>query len=401
MRATLQGALRGMTQEVIRPTGAVGRTGTSSVRAYAPIVVTVALATLLPLRYGDSRTIMGVIIGGALFAAYAVGFNIIFGSTGQLFLCIGALGGLGAYASAIFSDRYGIPMVLGIVLASLLAALTGGALSWIAVSRSLGVIFTGIVTLAFSLSFQNLLLGKRDFTGGETGLVVEAGSDTFLGEQVPPYYVLVGLVMGYLVLYRALQRSRVGWAWRALRDDGVAAELAGVDVKRYRVFAGALGSAMIGLAGALFAHSEGFISPSTFSFGEVDVLVIVMLAFGGIGSLLGPVVGAVAFTALEEWLVSFNELRLIVLGAVIVALFLFFPRGVVPGSSSLAQIVRGWRGSALAPLVPAGDGRPEAAAADAVPPDAWHGDRHEPDAVAHEGDAVAHEADAVVSDDDR
>ena len=81
---------------------------------------------------------------------------------------------------------------------------------------------------------------------------------------------------------------------RPLRDDEIAAELAGVDVKRYRVLAGTLGSGMIGLAGALYAHSEGFISPSTFSFGEVDVLVIVMLAFGGIGSLLGPVVGAAA-----------------------------------------------------------------------------------------------------------
>jgi ABC-type branched-subunit amino acid transport system permease subunit len=355
----------------MRRSATVGRAGTSPVRAYAPIVVTGALVALLPLRYGDSRAMMGVVIGGVLFAAYAVGFNVIFGSTGQLFLCTGALAGLGGYASAMLSDRHGIPMVLSMVLAALVAAIAGGLLSWIAVSRSLGVIFTGIVTLAFSLSFQNLLLGQRDLTGGETGLVVDAGSDTFLGEQVAPFYVFVGLVMAYLALYRALQRSHVGWAFRALRDDEIAAELAGVDVKRYRVFAGTLGSGMIGLAGALYAHSERFISPSTFSFGEVDVLVIVMLAFGGIGSLLGPVVGAAAFTVLEEWMVSFNEYRLIVYGAVILALFLFFPRGVVPSVQSLAQRLRRRLGRPASPTAAAGERRADAPgpAASPVGPD--------------------------------
>ena len=311
-------------------TGAVGRTRAPVLRAYAPIAITGLLLALVPLRYSDSRTMMGVIISGMLFAAYTVAFNVIFGSTGQLFLCVGALAGLGGYTSAILSDRVGIPMVVSIALAGVGAAVIGGALSWIAVSRSLDVIFTGIVTLTFSLAFDNLLLGRRDLTGGETGLVIEAGSDTWLGEQVAPYYALLALVLVYLVLYRLLQRSHIGWAFRALRTDEIAAELAGVDVKRYRVLAGVIGSAMLGVAGAVYSHSEGFIAPSTFAFGQVDVRVLVMLAFGGIGSLLGPIVGAVTFTALDEWLVSFNELRLVIYGAVIIVLFLGFQRGVVP-----------------------------------------------------------------------
>jgi ABC-type branched-subunit amino acid transport system permease subunit len=324
----------------MRRTSTVGRIGTPVARAYAPILIAGVLAALLPLRYGDSRAMMGVVIGGAVFAAYAIGFNVIFGSTGQLFLCTGALAGLAGYGSAILSDRQGFPLLLAMALASIMAATAGGLLSWIAVSRSLGVIFTGIVTLAFSLSFQNLLLGQRDLTGGETGLIVDAGSDSLLGEDVAPFYVFLALVVAYLAVYRALQRSHVGWAFRALRDDEIAAELTGVDVKRYRILAGTLGSGMIGLAGALFAHSEGFISPTTFSFGEVDVLVIVMLAFGGIGSLLGPVIGAAVFTAVEEWLVSYDEYRLIVYGSVIVALFLLLPRGVVPTVERLVALAR-------------------------------------------------------------
>jgi branched-chain amino acid transport system permease protein len=307
----------------------------SVLRAYVPIVVAGVLLAVVPLRYSDSRTMMGVVIGGMLFAAYAIGFNVIFGSTGQLFLCVGALAGLGGYTSAILSDRVGIPMIVSMMLAGLGAAVIGGLLSWIAVSRSLDVIFTGIVTLTFSLSFDNLLLGRRDLSGGETGLVVDAGSDTILGEQVAPYYVLLVLVVVYLVLYRMMQRAHIGWAFRALRVDEVAAELSGVDVKFYRVTAGVIGSAMLGVAGAVYAHSEGFIAPSTFAFGQVDVRVLVMLAFGGIGSLLGPVVGAVAFTILDEWLVSFNELRLVIYGAVIIVLFLGFQRGVVPTVQTL------------------------------------------------------------------
>ena len=201
-------------------TATVGRARPCS-RAYAPIVVTGLVLALVPLRYSDSRTMMGVIISGMLFAAYAVAFNVIFGSTGQLFLCVGALAGLGGYTSAILSDRVGIPMVLSMALAGAGAAVIGGALSWIAVSRSLDVIFTGIVTLTFSLSFDNLLLGRRDLTGGETGLVVDAGSDTFLGEQVAPYYVTArtGAALPGAVPAAAALAHRVGVPRPASRRD--------------------------------------------------------------------------------------------------------------------------------------------------------------------------------------
>lgn len=305
---------------------------------YAPIVITAALLALVPLRYSDSGSLMGVVTDGMVFAAYAVAFNIIFGSTGQLFLCVGALAGVGGFSSAVFADQVGIPLVPSMVLASLCAAAIGGLLSWVSVKRALDTIFIGIVTLAFSLSFQNFVLGRRDLTGGETGLFVKAGSDTFLHERVPPYYVFLALVVVYLVLYRSLQRSRVGWAFRALRDDQLAAELSGVNVARYRVLAGTLGSLMLGFAGALHAHSgRGFIGPSTFAFGDVDVRVLVMLAFGGIGTLLGPIVGAVGLTWLDEFLVDYAQLRLIIYGAVVVALFLRFRRGVVPAVTDVVQ----------------------------------------------------------------
>jgi branched-chain amino acid transport system permease protein len=315
--------------------GAEQRSSRSFLKLVLPILAVGAVLALVPLWVGDSRVLTGVAVLGLAYAGYAIGFNVIFGSTGQLFLCVGALAGIGGYGGVILADTVGLPIVASIALATLLAGLTSGLLSWIAVRRSLGVIFTGIVTLIFSLSFENLLLGLGDLTGGESGFLIQSGRDTFLRKQIPPYYVMLVLLLLCLLVHGLLRRSRVGWAFRALRDDEVAAELAGVDVARYRVYGALVGGTILGMTGSLYALTEGRISPTTFGFGQVDVVVIVMLAFGGIGSLFGPILGAATFTFVDEVLIEFGQLRLVAYGVLIIVLFLWIPRGVIPTVSGL------------------------------------------------------------------
>ena len=308
--------------------------------ALLPIVVTAAiLAVLPPIWFGDSPYTTSLAVQALVFASYGVGFNLIFGSTNQLFLCVGALAGVGGYGAVILIDETSLPMAAGIVVGTAAAALVGGLLSWIAVRRSLGVIFTGIVTLVFSLGFANLLLGQRELTGSETGLVVTAAADDLGDDQVGGYYLFAALLVAFLIVFRALQLSHVGWAFRALRDDEVAAELAGVDVARYRIYAATIGSAMIGLTGALLAYSAGFISPATYSFDRVDVRVLVLVAFGGLGTLLGPVVGAGVFGILDEQLSTSLELREVLYGVFVIAIFLGFRRGVVHAVAALGSRV--------------------------------------------------------------
>jgi branched-chain amino acid transport system permease protein len=295
-----------------------------------PIAATaLVLVALPPLWLNHSTYHTGLAVEALVFASYGVGFNLIFGSTNQLFLCTGALAGVGGYGAAVLSDSASFPLWAGIVLGTLSAAAVGGLLSWVAVRRSLDVIFTGIVSLVFALAFDNLIVGKRDLTGGDTGHVLN-GAATGLGDnQIGGYYLFVGLLVGFLIVFRALQLSHVGWAFRALRDDERAAELAGVAVARYRIEAAVVGSAMIGLAGALNAYSAGFISPATYGFSRVDVRVLVIVALGGLGALLSPVVGAAAFAFLDEALTSSGQLREVLYGSFIIAIFLFFRRGVV------------------------------------------------------------------------
>jgi branched-chain amino acid transport system permease protein len=174
---------------------------------------------------------------------------------------------------------------------------------------------------------------------------VTTGADTFLRKQIPPYYVMLALALLFLLIHGLLRRSHVGWAFRALRDDEEAAELAGVDVARYRVLAAVIGGAMLGLAGATYAFTEGRISPTTYGFAQVDVVVVVMLAFGGIGTLFGPVLGAVTFTIIGELLVDLGQLRVLVYGVLIVLLFLFLPRGVIPTVGAWIERLRSARAS--------------------------------------------------------
>jgi len=302
----------------------------SAGRALLPIVAAAAILAVLPsIWFEDSPYTTSLAVRALVFGAYGIGFNLIFGCTNQLFLCVGALAGIGGYSTAIFVDRTSLPIWVGIAVGTASAAIVGGLLSWIAVRRSLGIIFTGIVTLVFSLAFANLLLGRRDLTGSETGLLVTGAPAGLADDQVGAYYLFAGVVVGFLVIFRVLQLSHVGWAFRGLRDDEVAAELAGVDVARYRIYAATVGSAMIGLAGALYAYSSGFINPATYAFDFVDVRVLVLVAFGGLGTLLGPVIGAGVLAFVDEQLSARLELREVLYGVFVIAIFLFLRRGVV------------------------------------------------------------------------
>lgn len=303
-------------------------------RSYAPVAITAAVLAAVPLAFGSSGYLMSLASSALVFAAYAIGMNVIFGSSGQLFLCLGALAGVAGYTSVLLADERAWPLVLSVPTGVALATAIGALFSWVAVRRNLAVIFVGIVTLAFSLVFTNLVQGLRTVTGGETGRAVETGGVALRG-PITSYYLFLGIVVGFLALYRWLERSRTGWAWRALKDDPIAAALAGVDVARARILAGAIGAAMVGLTGALFAHHEAFISPTSYAFAHVDVRVLIVVAFGGIGSLLGPVVGAVALGVIDEVLRPLGQLRLAVYGALLIALFLGVRRGVVPALTSL------------------------------------------------------------------
>jgi branched-chain amino acid transport system permease protein len=316
------GVDRGRTRSLLTPS--------TPLRAYGTLAVVVAVLALVPPLVGGSRYLVGVASLLIVLACHGVGFNLIFGGTGQLLLSVGAVAAVAAYTSALLGNVAGWPLVVTLPVGVAGAAALGAVLSWVAVRRSLTTIFVGVVSLTASLVVHNLLLGQRELTGGETGLIVEGGAGTVLRDPVVGFYVLLGVLVAGVVGHRAIERSWLGWACRALRDDADGAALAGIDVARTKIAVAAIGSGFIGFAGAAYAHTDGFVSPTTYAFATVDVRVIVVVVLGGLGTVLGPVVGAVVVTVLDEVLRPLGQLRLAVYGALLLVLFLGVPRGLLP-----------------------------------------------------------------------
>ncbi|MEX2563444.1 MAG: branched-chain amino acid ABC transporter permease [Nitriliruptoraceae bacterium] len=279
-----------------------------------------------------------------LLAVSAVAWHLLFAGIGQLFLAVGGLSGVSGYAFVLLADDAGWPWPVSIVAAVGIATGAGMLLAWIGARRRLGAMFSGVVTLVASLAFAQVLLGARGLTGGETGRVVMARSLAGVIGSSTAVMVAAGAVVLAVAVYAALSRSATGHAARAVRDDVVAAELAGIPLVATQVRVAAVGSALIALSGALRASVEGFVNPSMFAFSHVDVRVIVAAVLGAaIGSAIsrvvpvsrdvltriGPVAAALMLAFVDEMLRPFAQLRTAVYGVVLFALVLLLRERLV------------------------------------------------------------------------
>jgi branched-chain amino acid transport system permease protein len=296
---------------------------------YIVILIVGIVLVLLSVVIGHAPYLLRLGTLMLIYMTCAVAFNIIFGHTGQLFLCQGALAGSSAFFSVVLIRELAITWWVAISFGALLSAAIGASFSYVSVRRGLGVIFVGIITLAFTVVFHTLILGLRRFTGGELGIVIrELGPGVFQNLSAS-YYIFLAILLLALLFYHFLVSSRIGLAFRALSDDELSAELAGIDVTRYKVLAASIGSALLGIMGSLYGYYNAFINADVFSLANIDVVVMVMLFFGGRATLLGPVAGGIVFTVVEELVRPLGALSLLVYGVFLVGLFLTFREGLV------------------------------------------------------------------------
>lgn len=311
---------------------ASGKRGLSLISAVALVLA------LVPAAAGGSPYYMRLATLALIYMAWTVAFNLIFGHTKQLFLCLNALAGTAGYVAVVMAKQLDWSPWLTVPIGVAAAAGLGALFSYVSVLRGLGVIFLGIVTLAFSLIFHNLVLGLRQFTNGETGLVTRGLGFPLLEQALPSYYIFLAVLLAALLVYHWLMSSKSGMAFRALSDDELTAELSGIDVTWYKVLAAAVASAILGLSGALFAFYNGIVSPSVFSFVGIDIPVLIALLLGGMRTHLGPVLGAVAFALIEELVRPWGQLNVLVYGVLLIVLFTTFRDGMVP------MLEKAWRG---------------------------------------------------------
>lgn len=309
---------------------------------------------LVPAAAGGSPYYMRLATLALIYMAWTVAFNLIFGHTKQLFLCLNALAGTAGYVAVVLALQLKLSPWVTVPIGVAAAAGLGALFSYVSVLRGLGVIFLGIVTLAFSLIFHNLVLGLRQFTNGETGLVTRGLGFPLLEQPVASYYIFLAALALALLVYHVLMSSKSGMAFRALSDDELTAELSGIDVTGYKVLAATVGAAILGLTGALFAFYNGIISPSVFSFVGIDIPVLIALLLGGMRTRFGPVLGAVAFALIEEAVRPFGQLTVLVYGVLLIVLFTAFREALAPLLERASAAFRRTRAPATASR-PAGE----------------------------------------------
>jgi amino acid/amide ABC transporter membrane protein 1, HAAT family (TC 3.A.1.4.-)/amino acid/amide ABC transporter membrane protein 2, HAAT family (TC 3.A.1.4.-) len=281
------------------------------------------LILILPVVAGDY--VLWVAAEVLIFALFAISLHLLVGIGGIVSFGQAAFFGLGAYAAALLTTRLGIPVELAVVAAPLIAGLTAGAFGAFCVRRS-GV-YLAMLTLAFAQILWSVVFQWYDVTGGDNG-ILGIWPPSYLASPTAFYYLTAAIAGGAVFLLRQITFSPFGMALRACRDSGLRAEALGVDCERVRQRAFLLAGAGAGLAGALYACLKGSVFPDVLAV-PVSVEGLVMILLGGVQTLIGPAVGAGVFTSLHVLLSSYTDYWRLVVGAVVLALVIACPEGIV------------------------------------------------------------------------
>lgn len=287
-------------------------------------VAVVAFLALLPVIAGPFALVLTVDI--LIFALFAVSLHFIMGPGGMVSFGHAAYFGGGAYGAALLIHYAGSNMEIALALGPLLAGVLALIFGWFCVRLS-GV-YLAMLTLAFAQVAWSIVFQWNDVTGGDDGLlyiVKSAWADTAQG-WVPFYFLTAALCIGTMLFLRRVLFSPFGYAMRACRDSELRSHAIGINVLEQRWLAFTLSGVAAGVAGSLYVFSKGSAFPDYMSIPlSFDALIMVLL--GGVKTLLGPIVGAVSFTWIQDEISRFEYWRFF-LGMAIIMLVIAFPQGL-------------------------------------------------------------------------
>jgi branched-chain amino acid transport system permease protein len=298
---------------------------------------------------------LGVLIGIAVISA--TGLNLLAGYTGQISLGQGAFMGVGAYTAVRLAESWGLPLVVTLPAAGLVTAGVGVVVGL--PSLRVKGLYLAIATMAASVILHFVFVHWEGATGGNAGINL-THADLLLGwtldTDLRMYAVVTPLTVLAVAGQRNLLRTRVGRAFIAVRDRDISAEVLGVNLLKYKLMSFGISSFYAGCAGALWAYFFKVVTPESFPF-EVSIFYLAAIIVGGMGTVLGPIVGAAFMTLVPELLraltlvlepvwanaqVHLSPLRGVVFGALIVGFLLFEPHGIAEIWSRIQRTFRLW-----------------------------------------------------------
>jgi branched-chain amino acid transport system permease protein len=297
-----------------------------------------ALVALALVPWVAARYQLSLLTDLLIFGLFAVSLDLIMGYTGMVSFGHAAYFGLGAYGSALVLIHFAQPVPVALLAGALLAGVVAVPVGWFS-TRATGIYFA-MLTLAFAQLLYTVAYKWRDLTGGSDGIAGVPKTELFWGgpslASPQAYYFLVAacLVLS-LAACRALVRSPFGRALQAIRENERRFTSLGRDPRVFKLAVFVVAATFAGLAGALFAPFRGFASPEVM-FWVFSGQGLMMIIMGGVGTLIGPVVGAMVFILIQEVLSSYTEHWMIFAGVVFVLMVIFLPGGLVGTARRLA-----------------------------------------------------------------
>lgn len=329
-------------QGVAAPALATALPRLSGIWAFLAVVIAMAVLPLFASTY-----MLTLMVPFFAFAIALLGFNLLFGYTGLLSFGHAMFLGVGAYTAAVMTSKLGIQsfelILLTAVAVALVIALPVGFLC-VRYTR----IFFGMLTLAFGMLFHSILFKFYDLTGGDQGMRVirpllfgfefEGGKTAFL--TGPFYYYALALLAVLGLLMWRIVRSPFGLHLQAIRENAQKASYLGVRVPLMRLAAFAISGAYGAVGGAVLAVSIGLADPEMVYWTQSGNLVF-MAVLGGSGAFVGPVIGGLAFVLLQDAVMAATQYWRFVMGAILVLIVIFFPRGIAGIAGDLMARARG------------------------------------------------------------
>lgn len=297
----------------------------STHRDWIVFLVLIAVAWTVPLALGGFYLYLGTVI--AIYAIASLGLQVMVGLAGQLSLGHAAFMGLGAYTTVLLEKSASWPFFAAAVAGALLSAAVGLLMAQLV--RLSGVYFK-IATFGFGIIVYQLIANTAWLTGGHVGVRGIPPIEIFGYSLASPgalfFLAMAALTVAYALMLR-MCRGRVGRALLAIGQDEAAARSIGIRTEVYRMAIISIGCGLAGLAGSLLPHLLRFVSPESFGWHESLVLLI-MIAIGGLGSLPGAIVGAAVMIIIPEYLRELGEYKMLVYGMLLVLCIMFMPSGI-------------------------------------------------------------------------
>lgn len=297
------------------------------------LLVLLAFAIAFPLLFPNGE-VTAIAFYTLLFAALVVGWNILAGYTGYIALGHAAYFGVGAYALAIICDHWNVPAGYGVFwlvpVAGLVAAAFAVPTGWIAlrVRRHAFIIITIAIFFIAQLLAENLKGLTKGTTGLDLPFPIAWAGDFF---NIPFYYAILILLLFTIALSWWVRNSKYGLGLLAIRDDEDRARGLGVKTEFSKLSAFVMSALIFGMAGAIWAYYTGAVKPASTFDPTYDIAVALMGFLGGMGTLAGPVLGALLLEPLRLYLtVQYPDLYLVLYGGLLLGVLLLLPKGILP-----------------------------------------------------------------------